>query len=452
MMKKVFFNICCSLAKMLPALLLIMLMGCIFSNDAWARDCKDMNEYMEEFDDCFACMTIKVLLEAFMTAGAMTYDVSKEAGKIVLTLGSMLWLAFFVITKISSFTNPEGPKMVGELLKFAFKVMGAFIMLDAGIAVIIDYFINPILATGADLANTYLTLGLPAPDSGATNAYTYNGPGDIIDPNVLNKILAFTEGISKKMATNMAIGNGIMCFSLDAISLKLFKIIDLWLWLCGAAMWVVGMLMSFFVCYYLLDIAFKVGFAIIMLPIAIGLWPFKQTTGRVGACFSIILKAAATYAMLSICATLAIILIDAVLDVEQLFQYIKDDKVDEVSELFSVTGDTFLVFCIAFLYAIKLVGKNQQLVNKIFPDRIFGDVAPMHEKMTGMTSMVTSKAMKPAGLARDIALHQTGRGLTGAAKGVGKGVGAAGKFIGGAAVSAYNKLKSGNAAKMPNKK
>ena len=80
---------------------------------------------------------------------------------------------------------------------------------------------------------------------------------------------------------------------------------------------------------------------------------------------------------------------------------------------------------IAFLYAIKLVGKNQQLVNKIFPDRIFGDVAPMHEKMTGMTSMVTSKAMKPAGLARDIALHQTGRGLTGAAKGVGKGVGAA---------------------------
>ena len=69
-----------------------------------------------------------------------------------------------------------------------------------------------------------------------------------------------------------------------------------------------------------------------------------------------------------------------------------------------------------------------------------------------MTSMVKGQAMKPVGMARDIALHQTGRGLTGMAKGVGKGVGAAGKFIGGAAMNAYGKLKAGNAAKMPNKK
>ena len=446
-MKKTFFNIFSFLSQALPILLLVLLIGAIFTDTAWARDCKSMSEYQDEFKDCFACMTIKVLLEAFMTAGAMTYDVSKEAGKILLTLGSMLWLAFFVITKISSFTNPEGSKMVGELLKFAFKVMAAFVMLDAGIAVLIDYFINPILATGADLANTYLSFGLPSPSSGATNTYTYNGPDDIIDPAVLDKILAFTEGISKKVATNMALGNGLMCFAIHA-----FMIIDLWLWICGAAMWVVGMLMSFFVSFYLLDIAFKIGFAIIMLPLAIGLWPFKPTTGRIGACFSIILKAAATYAMLAICATLAIIMIDAVLDVDKLFNYIKDDKVAEISEIFSITGDTFLVFCIAFLYAIKLVGKNQQLVNKLFPDRIFGDVAPMHNKMTGMTSMVTSKVMKPVGLARDIALHQTGRGVSAAGKGIAKGAVAGGKFLAGAAMGAYNKLKSQNATKMPTKK
>lgn len=452
MMKNMFFNIVSFLSKALPIVLLALLITSIVTDAAWARDCKSMEEYQAEFKDCFACMTIKVLLEAFMTAGAMTYDVSKEAGKILLTLGSMLWLAFFVITKISSFTNPEGPKMMGELLKFAFKVMAAFVMLDAGIAVMVDYFINPILAAGADLANTYLTLGLPAPDSGATNAYTYNGPDDIIDPAVLDKILAFTEGISVKVATNMVIGNGLMCHSLDALNVLGLRIIDLWLWLCGAALWLVGLFMSLFVSFYLLDIAFKIGFAIIMLPVAVGLWPFKPTTGRIGACFSIILKAAATYAMLAICATLAIILIDAVLDVEKFFQYIKDDKVTEISEMFSITESTFLVFCIAFLYAIKLVGKNQQLVNKLFPDRIFGDVAPMHEKMTGMTSMVKGQAMKPLGLARDMVTHQTGRGITGMAKGLGKGVMAGGKFLGGAAMGAYSKMKSANAAKMPNKK
>ena len=146
-----------------------------------------------------------------MTAGAMTYEVSQNAGKILLSVGSLLWVAFFVITRISSLTNPEAPKMMSELLKFAFKVLAAYVMLNAGIAVLIDYFINPILAAGADLANQYLSFGLPAPDSGATNVYTYNGPDDIIDPAVLDKILAFTEGISKKVATNMVLGNGLMC-------------------------------------------------------------------------------------------------------------------------------------------------------------------------------------------------------------------------------------------------
>ena len=225
-MKNLMRNILSTPIKVLPLLIMAVLLLCIFTDTAWARECKSMAEYQAEFDDCYACMTIKVLLEAFMTAGAMTYDVSKEAGKILLTLGSMLWIAFFVITKVSSLTNPEGPKMMGELLKFAFKVMCAFVMLDAGIAVMIDYFINPILATGAALANTYLSFGLPSPSSGATNAYTYNGPEDIIDPAVLDKILAFTEGVSKKMATNMILGNGLMCHSLDAFDVAGYRMVD----------------------------------------------------------------------------------------------------------------------------------------------------------------------------------------------------------------------------------
>ena len=246
----------------------------------------------------------------------------------------------------------------------------------------------------------------------------------------------------------MVIGNGLMCHSLDALSVFGFRIVDLWLWLCGAAIWLVGFLLTIFVSFYLLDITFKIGFAVMMLPLAIGLWPFKRTTGRVGACFSIILKAAATYAFLAICATLAIILVDAVLDAEKFFQYIEDDKVTEISDMFSPTGTPFLVFCIAFIYAIKLIGKNQSLVNKFFPDAIFGDVSPMHEKMTGMTSMVHNQVMKPVGLARDIATHQAGRAIAGTAKGAGKGLVMAAKFAGGKAVSAYNNIKTKNAAKM----
>ena len=65
-----------------------------------------------------------------------------------------------------------------------------------------------------------------------------------------------------------------------------------------------------------------------------------------------------------------------------------------------------------------------------------------------MASMVQGQAMKPVGLARDIATHQTGRAIAGIGKGIGKGAMAGGKFIGGKAMSAYGKLKAGNLAKM----
>ena len=85
-----------------------------------AADCKSLAAYQSEYKDCHACLSIKVMLEAFMTAASKTYDISREAGTILLKIGSFLWIAFFIIKKISSFTNPEAPKMVNEFLVFMF--------------------------------------------------------------------------------------------------------------------------------------------------------------------------------------------------------------------------------------------------------------------------------------------------------------------------------------------
>ena len=55
-----------------------------------AADCKSLAAYQSEYKDCHACLSIKVMLEAFMTAASKTYDISREAGTILLKIGSFL--------------------------------------------------------------------------------------------------------------------------------------------------------------------------------------------------------------------------------------------------------------------------------------------------------------------------------------------------------------------------
>ena len=49
-------------------------------------------------------------------------------------------------------------------------------------------------------------------------------------------------------------------------------------------------MMTLSVAYYLVDISFKLGFAIIAMPITVGLWPFNITKGKLASCFSIVLR------------------------------------------------------------------------------------------------------------------------------------------------------------------
>ena len=128
--------------KKLPLLMIITLVGVIFVGDVQAAECKTLKEYQEQYNDCYACLTIKLMLESFMIAASRTYNITSEGGVTLLVIGAFLWVALFVIKKISSFTNPEGPKMVNELLVFAFKVLVAYVGIKAGITVLVDYFIN----------------------------------------------------------------------------------------------------------------------------------------------------------------------------------------------------------------------------------------------------------------------------------------------------------------------
>lgn len=398
---------------------------------------------------CYSCKIIMTLITTFMNACGKVYDLTREAGSKVLVIGSMLWLAAFALKLVSAFTNQEPMSILNTLLIFMFKVAAAYIVINVGIGAIVDLFVNPLLLAGADYG-----LGLlQAANQGIikvalTSNFTYNGT-EIISPVVINKIMALTEGIDKTVSTNLVIGHALTCHSFNAGMLEytcgLFgvnvtiRIPDLWIWLCGAAIWFCGFMLTLGIGYYLLDVCFKIGFCIMALPIVIGLWPFGPTSGKFTSCMSIIFRSAALFTFLALTTSYALSLISVSLgDLTTFYAKIKAGDAEWVSNTFSISGANFILIMFAYVYSIKMIGATVTgYVGKFFNDSTFGDASPMHMKATQMTAFVKNKVTQAASFAGGVVTHQATR--------------AAGAVAGGAVNFVKNRVNGGKDANKDNK-
>lgn len=398
---------------------------------------------------CYSCVIIKTLMETFLNACSKAYDITSEAGVKLLVLGALVWMAFFVMKNVSSLSNIEPGAMMNTLTVFLFKVMVAYILITSGLGVLIKYTINPLLTAGADFGIAFMSVtsdisGAPelnanyavtvptisAPDGGAAT--------EIVSSDVMNRIMFFAQNLDKNVSTNLVIGHAMTCWSMNggAWDFSLFKMVNLWLWFCGALIWFVGFMLTLGIGYYLLDISFKLGFAIMALPVVIGLWPFNVTKGKVTAVISIMLKAAGTFVFLALTTTYALAMINVALrDVPTLFAKIEADDAIWISNTFDLTGPYFLIILFVYLYSMKLISSTvSDYVDKFFKDSVFGGADPMHGKLTQMTDFAKQQAMRPVkwagGKASDAVKKQATEGAAKAGKGVqavGKGVEAGGK-------------------------
>ena len=234
-------------------------------------------------------------------------------------------------------------------------------------------------------------------------------------------------------------------------SLGPIKIINLWLWLCGALIWFVGFMLTLGIGYYLLDISFKLGFSIMALPVAIGLWPFNITKGTVTKVISIMLKAAGTFVFLGLTTSYALAMISfALRDVNVLFDNVEKGNAQWISETFELTGPYFLIILFAFLYSMKLISSTiSDYVNKFFADSVFGDADPMHKKLTQATDFAKQQLMKPVKKAVGKISNEVGEQAK-------EGVVRAGKFVRGlfkgkanGDVKSTNRFRSGGGGNNP---
>lgn len=378
--------------------------------------------------NCYSCLVVKTLLSEFMKIGDKTYSLCRDAAVKILFLCSALWIAFFVLKNVSSLTSIEPASFVNQLLSQLFKIVVAYAIIVSGADTFITYVVNPIMDAGADYGLGIIQAAEQSISTSPDAQYAYDQGSSLLSKDVLNKILALNQGIDRIVSTNLVIGHGLTCHATHAgvwtITIGFFTlhIVNLWIWLCGAIIWFLGFMMTLSIAYYLVDIAFKIGIAIIIFPITIALWPFSLTKDRVKACISTIFMSAVTFAFLALTASYATLLISASLrDISTLETKLSDGDTQWISDTFDVTGPYFLIILFAFLYSLKLIGATiPSYVSLFFSGGIAAKLTPIHKELTRVTDVAKKSAIGTGKYVKDVATHQGSRATKGIASTLGK--------------------------------
>ena len=260
--------------------------------------------------------------------------------------------------------------------------------------------------------------------------------------NLFNtKILTGIELMMKKIYTSLgalyALGQSLMCYATDigyhCVGLKVFgvercaiKLVNLTVWLCGVAIFLTAFFMSMSVGMYFIDVSFKIGFALLMLPISIALWPFEVTRGKLSENFSIIIRNAMLFALVSIGVSFAVILIEQGvlhgIDEEAFNAALKDENSRMMAEDYSLDSMRILVILFCLIFGLKIITSSvTDYLNKIFPDNLFGGSSPMHHMGTQAFGYVQSRTVTPAAaLVGDMAKNGAGHLMMGVGSGLSK--------------------------------
>lgn len=104
---------------------------------------------------CWSCLVMERLTSAFLYAAAKGLVVTKKAGLVVLWVGFAIWVVFWGLKNVSSFTEIQLGSILNDLLKFLFKVAIAYWFIFYSSTAISKYFITPLMSVGAIIGQQF---------------------------------------------------------------------------------------------------------------------------------------------------------------------------------------------------------------------------------------------------------------------------------------------------------
>lgn len=109
--------------------------------------------------------------------------------------------------------------------------------------------------------------------------------------NLVDGVTNMADKINKASKEMMKIGDMLICNSLHGeaadvklevagISIAKFKFISFDIFISGCVLYVLGFFIAVIASFYMFDVAFNLSLSIVLLPIALALWPFAWTRGK----------------------------------------------------------------------------------------------------------------------------------------------------------------------------
>lgn len=257
----------------------------------------------------------------------------------------------------------------------------------------------------------------------------------LFDNSILADMQTMLHKLYKTFGLLFMVGHGLLCYAtmgdgllklVSSFWMQLFTALPVALFIpnwnllfSGIVIYFFAMILAMAVGLYFVDIAFKLGFAVLMLPVSIGLWPFKPTSKKLSENVSIIVRNAMLFTLMSIGLSFCIVLImegvfsGGVLDWGQFWEALETSNTGKMVENFSLFSMHTLVMAFCIIYGLKILAASiEDYLKYLFNDSVFGSESPVHHLSTQAVGMATNFAVKPVfKLAGDVAVHQTGEAI-----------------------------------------
>lgn len=274
--------------------------------------------------------------------------------------------------------------------------------------------------------------------------------------DILMNMKSMMVKINQSLGALSMLGQGLRCYSWDIAPLEInsgaIRILRMNFYIPGMFIGLTAFFLSMAIGMYFIDISFKLGFAVVFLPLSLSLWPFPPTKDKFIENISIVIRNAMLFACISIGVSYAIILIsegilsggwkDFWLIVDDRLQMAGESQeynqnMQKFTESFSIDTTKVLIIIFCLFFAFKIVSSSvTAYLNRFFGEGALGAAEnAMHHMGTQAMGTISNVTVGKAGrLVRDIAINQAGRGIVAIGNKVTKNM-VNSKFGGGAAAA-----------------
>lgn len=236
-----------------------------------------------------------------------------------------------------------------------------------------------------------------------------------------SNIVKLAKMINDSTSEMMKFGDMLICSSLygsaadvDILGIVSFKVFAPSIFLSGSILYVIGFLIMVMTSFYLFDAAFNLAVSIILLPLALALWPFGWTRDKLKMIISTIVYYVGLFIFLPLGVLMAkelafTVVRDAFADTAE-FSFIEaynNDQSDLIKDKLGFWCLPFWKILLFYVLALRIIPLMAADFCKYFFDSAIGG-SPIMQRLTQMSQSLMKQGKKAQKFGKDIAKHQLG--------------------------------------------